>query len=168
MKNDKITKRQKEQKEAIIQNLEKIPIIQVICEKLGISRATFYRWRESDPDFDKRVKEALNKGISLINDLAESKLLANIQDQNTTSIIFWLKNHHSAYRERLEVSTSHNEEEENLTSTQEAIVKAAMKIAKNYLLPNPNTNGASNDESIDPTSNSEHGRQGPCSQEKTS
>lgn len=144
MENDKITKRQREQKEAIIQNLEKIPIIQVICEKLGISRATFYRWRESDTDFDKKVKEALNKGISLINDLAESKLLANIQDQNTTSIIFWLKNHHSAYREKLEVSTAKNLDDQKLTPEQQEAVKRALALAK--LTINPTQNGQENDQ----------------------
>ena len=40
-------------KKAIIEQLKKTPIIQVTCEKLGVSRATFYRWKKNDDKFSK-------------------------------------------------------------------------------------------------------------------
>ena len=58
------------------------------CEKSGISRATYYRWKKDDPDFREKAEEALMDGESLINDMAESQLISAIRDQNMTAIIF--------------------------------------------------------------------------------
>ena len=41
-----------------------------------------------------------------INDMAESKLIQNIQSGNNTAIIFWLKNHHKEYNERIIMNTN--------------------------------------------------------------
>lgn len=100
-----IENRQIKEKTAIIEMLKKTPIIQIVCEKTGVGRATYYRWRKDDPEFAKLADEALAQGILLINDLAESKLIASVQNQNMTAIIFWLKNHHPAYTTKIELTT---------------------------------------------------------------
>lgn len=46
-------------KELVIQQLKKTPIVQVSCEKVGIGRATFYRWKQEDQDFATMADEAL-------------------------------------------------------------------------------------------------------------
>lgn len=100
-----IEKRQGKEKGMVLEQLKKIPIIQLACEKSGVGRATYYRWRKDDPEFAKLADEALAQGTLLINDLAESKLIASVQNQNMTAIIFWLKNHHPAYTTKIELTT---------------------------------------------------------------
>lgn len=112
-------------KETLLNLLRQTPIIQVACSKTGIGRATFYRWRKDDEEFSKMIDEAIFQGKLFINDLAESKLIAAIQDQNITAIIFWLKNHHWDYREKLEV-TAKPAESQKLTPEQEKIISEAL------------------------------------------
>ena len=57
------------------------------CEAANISRQTFYNWKEDDDDFRQEVvacEEALL-------DLAESKLMENINKGATPELIFYLK-----------------------------------------------------------------------------
>lgn len=98
--NCRVIARQEKQKDLLAEHLKRIPIIQIACEKLGISRSTVYRWRNENPEFDAILTEAVNKGKSIINDMAESKLIAGIQGNNMTAIIYWLKHNHKNYRER--------------------------------------------------------------------
>jgi hypothetical protein len=97
-----------EQKKKLIEQIRKTPIIQIACEKSGIGRATYYRWKKDDAQFREAAEEALYEGESLINDMAESQLISAIRNQNMTAIIFWLKNHHKKYRNKVEVSGTLN------------------------------------------------------------
>ena len=92
-----IDDRQAEEKADVIEQLRIMPIIQIACSRIGISRSTYYRWRLEDPPFASDADGALQEGTLLMNDLAESKLIANIQDGANTAIIFWLKHHHGKY-----------------------------------------------------------------------
>ena len=44
-----------DQKKLVVEQLKKNPIIQFVCERSGVSRATFYRWQKEDADFTKEV-----------------------------------------------------------------------------------------------------------------
>lgn len=113
----------KGQKKAFLEQLPKYPIVQVACEKSGVGRSTYYAWRKDDKEFAKEADEAIASGTFFINDMAESKLIQNIQSGNNTAIIFWLKNHHKQYSER--IRHEHEFIEEELTSEQKiAIAKA--------------------------------------------
>lgn len=114
-------------KKAIIEQLKKTPIIQVTCEKLGISRATFYRWKKNDEKFAEEVDLALQEGSQLINDMAESQLITAIKNGNLTGIIFWLKNHHKNYSPKLEVTTKNPEIP--LTDEQKEIIRQSLNMA---------------------------------------
>ena len=88
-----------------------------------VGRSTYYAWRKEDKEFAKLADEAVKSGTLFINDMAESKLIQNIQSGNNTAIIFWLKNHHRDYGDR--VRHEHEFIEEELTSEQKiAIAKA--------------------------------------------
>jgi len=76
-----IEDRQIKEKSTIIEMLKKTPIIQIVCERSNVARATYYRWRKEDPEFAKQADEALSQGTLIINDLAESKLISSIQNQ---------------------------------------------------------------------------------------
>lgn len=133
-----IAVRQERQKELIVEQLRKTPIVQIACEKVDISRATYYRWRKDDKDFARAADEAIHSGVQLVNDMAESQLLAAIRDQNMTAIIFWLKSRHPAYTTRLQV-TAKTDNDDPLTPEQEEIIKEALR--RSSLLPTPPTNG---------------------------
>ncbi|MDQ5912161.1 MAG: hypothetical protein QG568_374 [Patescibacteria group bacterium] len=116
-------------KELIIQQLKKTPIVQVSCEKVGIGRATFYRWKQEDQDFATKADEALLEGSLLVNDVAESQLMSAIRDKNLTAIIFWLKHHHPNYATKVEVTARLKADNEVLTPEQEELVTKALKLA---------------------------------------
>ncbi len=128
-----IQERQQKEKQLLIEQLRKTPIIQIACEKVDIGRATFYRWRKEDSEFAQAAEIALEEGSGLVNDMAESQLMAAIRDQNLTAIIFWLKHHHPAYANRVEITTKTKREEEILTPEQEAVLKKELQLAS--LLP---------------------------------
>ncbi|HOX95965.1 MAG TPA: phBC6A51 family helix-turn-helix protein [Candidatus Woesebacteria bacterium] len=124
-----IEKRQEENKSKLIELLQKTPIVQVVCEKSGVSRATYYRWRSEDKKFKEESDKALKEGIEMINDMAESQLLSSIRDKNMTAIIFWLKNHHQSYIPKLEISSDQNHLRDDLTPDEEAIVREALLLS---------------------------------------
>lgn len=78
------------QKNLLIEELKKMPIIQVACSRSGISRATYYRLIKEDAEFAQAAKEALIEGSAMINDLAKSKLISAIGDGKLPAITFWL------------------------------------------------------------------------------
>jgi len=92
-----------ENKNKLMSELKSAPIIQIACQKSGISRATYYRWRKEDPVFRGQADQAIEQGVLFINDLAESQLISLIKDKNTTAIIFWLKHRHNSYTPKLEM-----------------------------------------------------------------
>lgn len=120
--------RQTKQKEMFIEQLKKTPIIQVVCEKVGITRVTYYRWHKADREFAEAADIALADGSGLVNDMAESQLMTAIRDGNLTAIIFWLKNHHKTYANRVELSLQ-QPVSEHLTPEQEEVVKKALALA---------------------------------------
>lgn len=116
------------QKSVLLENLKKNPIVQVCCERSGVSRPTYYRWRQQDKKFAKEADEALRDGVLFVNDIAESQLLASIKDKNITSIIYWLKNRHPSYAEKMIISGK-VETTSGLTSNQKAMIKKALKLS---------------------------------------
>jgi len=103
-----IIKRQVKRKKLLLDLLKKTPIIQFACEKSGISRATYYRWRQEDKEFVELSNQALSEGILLINDMAEAQLISLIKEKNVAALFFWLKHHHYTYSPKIEISTNTN------------------------------------------------------------
>ncbi|MCC7304314.1 hypothetical protein IT418_02790 [bacterium] len=114
-------------KQDLVDQLRKTPIIQVACEKMGIARATFYRWKKDDPAFAEQVDFALKEGSQLINDMAESQLISAIRNSNLTAIIFWLKNHHKNYSPKMEVTTKNGDIP--LTDEQKELIRRSLDLA---------------------------------------
>lgn len=129
----RIENRQIKEKELLINQLKHTPIVQIACEKTGVSRATYYRWRKDDREFAQKADQAISDGNALVNDMAESQLMSAIRDKNLTAIIFWLKNHHPSYATKVEVTARLKQGDETLTPEQEALVTKALKLVT--LLP---------------------------------
>ncbi len=115
-------------KEALLEQLRKTPIIQIACEKLNISRMSFYRWKQEDKDFAGKVDEALLDGQLLVNDLAESQLISAVKDRNMHAIMAWLKHHHPSYKTRIEIE-GELEVIQELSPEQQEVVMHAIKLA---------------------------------------
>lgn len=126
--NSNPVKRKEKERMAILEQLKKTPIIQVACERAGVARASFYRWRKEDEEFNNSVETAVEQGLNLINDMAESQLLSAIKDKNMSAIMFWLRSHHNAYRNKVEVTTKHSDRE--LTPEEKELIKQAILMAQ--------------------------------------
>jgi hypothetical protein len=124
-----IEKRKSRNKEQILEFLKKTPIVQIACEKSGVSRASYYRWRKEDQEFAQASDQALLDGSLLVNDMAESQLMSAIKDKNMTGIIFWLKHHHPAYATRVEITATNKNQEINLTDEQKDLLNKALEMA---------------------------------------
>jgi hypothetical protein len=124
-----INLRQAKHKEALLEHLRKMPILQIACERTGIGRATYYRWRNEDEDFKKAVDEAIVEGEALITDMTESQLISLIRDKHFPAVQLWLRQHHPKYTNKVELSGSLKVDDEPLTSDQEALIRQALKLA---------------------------------------
>ncbi len=77
-----------DKKRRLIEELNKSHgLITVACKKAGVSRGTYYNWFNSDDEF----KELALDVDEMQKDFVESKLLENINANDPTSIIFYLK-----------------------------------------------------------------------------
>ena len=72
-------------------------IITLTCNKINISRGSFYNWYKEDAKF----KEAVDGIKSEQHTEVEDRLLNAITDGNIAAIIFYLKSKHPDYRQRL-------------------------------------------------------------------
>jgi len=107
--------------------LTKVPIVQVACEKTGISRNSVYRWRKEDSSFAKKMDKSIDKGVAFVNDMSESQLLTLIKEKKWPAISFWLKHRNDNYKNKIEVTNKDDNGE--ITPAQEKIIKQALKLA---------------------------------------
>jgi len=130
-----IDARQARQKEQLVEELKRTPIVQFACKKIGIGRTTYYRWRKDDTAFTEAADAAIEHGAGLINDMAESQLIAAIHERNLTAVIYWLKHHHPTYATKVEVTAHLKSIDEKLTPEQEETVRRAIALASLAKLP---------------------------------
>jgi hypothetical protein len=89
----------------MIEALEKtLGIVTDACKMVGIARSTHYKWMDDDEQYKAEVEELSN----LVLDFAESKLHENINNNDTTAIIFLLKTRGKkrGYVERQEIDAN--------------------------------------------------------------
>ncbi len=116
-------------KEIVIEQLKKTPIVQIACERAGVARATYYRWKKENKEFAKAADNAILEGEMLITDISETQLITLIKEKNFPSIQLWLRHHHPKYTNKVEVIGNLNDREEPLTPEQEALIEKALKLA---------------------------------------
>ncbi|MCK9324781.1 MAG: phBC6A51 family helix-turn-helix protein [Bacteroidales bacterium] len=125
----------------LLEQLKKLPIVSAACEKTGVSRPTYYRWRQEDHAFAKEADEALEFGTQLVSDMAESQLLTAIRDGNLGAVMYWLKHRNPHYNNKLEVTARIRQENDVLTPEQEAAITEAFRLASisenDVSLPSP-------------------------------
>ncbi len=77
-------------KNDFLDHLRKIPIVQVACEKSGLSRNTVYRWRKEDPRFLTEMDSAFKEGEEFVNDMSETQLFTLIKEENLNGQKVWV------------------------------------------------------------------------------
>jgi len=132
-----------DQKNALLEQLKKTPIVQIACERIGIGRSSYYRWRKENPEFAKSTDEAITEGELLITDMSESQLISLIRDKNFPAIQLWLRHHHPKYGNKLEVSGNLRVEEKPLSPEQQNLVAEALRLVG---LENKQNNEQKNDQ----------------------
>lgn len=123
-----MSRNQGKDKERILEQLRKTPIVEVACHNIGLPRATYYRWRKEDETFADACDEAIDQSAGKITDMAESRLISAIKEKNMSAIIFWLRHHHPAYESRLRVDGRIRHESELLSPEQEQLVAKALHM----------------------------------------
>lgn len=126
MKRTSTVRRNTAEKKVLLEQLRKIPIVQIACERADIGRTTYYRWRREDEKFKKAADEAMLDGEEMINDLSESQLITLIKEKNFSAIQLWLRQHHPKYRTKVELTAKI--EDETLTPEEEKLVRKALGI----------------------------------------
>ena len=121
------------EKKLILEYLRETPIVQLACEKAGVSRATYYRWRKGSKKFRQESDQALQEGQSAINDLAESQLIKAIERGDLAAIRFWLPSKHNHYKKKtgsdiLEGGHSHHHHITHIYTREEVWVRLSLRL----------------------------------------
>lgn len=129
-----LAKKTAEQKLAILEQLAKCCIVQLACERVGVGRSTYYSWLSEDKEFKELAEKATNAGRLYLNDIAFSGLLKRIQENNITMLIFWLKNNHPWFAEKIRHEHSHSHEhtlvgDGVMTSEQREQIVEALRVS---------------------------------------
>ncbi len=126
---DTIKQRQSKLKESFLTQLKRSPTIETSCQKIGIARATVYRWITASKRFEKQVDEALHEGRTFMSDIAENQLFSLISDKKIEAIRLFLSTHNPRYSNKLELSGSVAAKDEKLTKEQKKLIRAALKLS---------------------------------------
>ncbi len=102
-----LAKKTAEQKDALLEHLAKCCIVQAACERTGVGRSTYYKWYAEDDGFRNAADKAFTAGRAYLNDVAISGLLKLIQEGSVGATIFWLKNNHMWFAEKIRHEHEH-------------------------------------------------------------
>lgn len=99
-----MTDRQKQRlKSRVLEELANSPIVESACRKVGLPRATYYRWLSEDAGFEDEAHIAIAQGRERVNDVAESVVIKGIKEENPKYVFFWLQHNHRRYVKRRKV-----------------------------------------------------------------
>jgi len=85
-------------KQKLLNEIYKFGNVFLSCSRIGISRAQYYRWKDEDEKFKEEADKAERLGRENISDVAEHKLLKNINDGNERAIEYALRFNSERYK----------------------------------------------------------------------
>jgi len=127
-KSDTIQARQKKLKEALLEQLKRTPTIETACQKVGVGRATVYRWRDQSKTFKKELEAAQDEGRAFMCDVAENQLFSLIGEKKYEAIRFFLSTHNPRYSNKLEISGKVSTDEP-LSKEQKKLIREALRLS---------------------------------------
>ena len=86
-----------DEKQKFLDALKELPIISVVCKRVGISKASIYRWKKEDSDFADKLAEVQTEGRDVVTDIAEGQLVAAIRRGEKWAVTYWLENNAKRY-----------------------------------------------------------------------
>ncbi len=131
---DTIKIRQNKLKEAFLDQLKRTPTIETACQKVGVSRATVYRWIKESKKFEQQVDESLIEGRTFMSDIAENQLFSLIGDKKIEAIRLYLSTHNARYGNKLELSGNLSTKNKPIPKEDRKDIFRALKMSslKNY------------------------------------
>jgi hypothetical protein len=87
-------------KQNLLKEIEKFGNVYLACLKIGVDKATYYRWKQKDEKFRERADEAERIGRENISDIAEHALLQNIKEKNQRAIEYALNHNSEIYKQK--------------------------------------------------------------------
>jgi len=126
---DTIKARQSKLKEAFLEQLKRTPTIETSCQKVGVGRATVYRWINGNKRFKKEVDDALTEGRTFMSDVAENQLFSLIGEKEFNAIRLYLQTHNPRYSNKLELSGSVSTKDAPLSKEQKKLIREALKLS---------------------------------------
>ncbi len=107
----------------LAEEVEKTPVIQIACDKFGISRNTFYRWMKEDKKFLIRINEAMSLGNGLVSEVAISNVLEGIKRKDAMYTKYWLSHRHPDFRRPFVFKVDSDDLINHFRSTMEGVKK---------------------------------------------
>ena len=121
--------RQDKLKKVFLEQLKRTPTIETACQKVGVGRATVYRWVNCNKQFKKKVEEALTEGRTFMSDVAESQLFSLIGDKKIEAIRLYLSTHNPRYNNKIELSGTVTTKDAPLSKEQKQLIKKALQLS---------------------------------------
>lgn len=118
-------------KTKFLETLPDLPFINYAAKKVGISRATVYRWMEKDPKFKSKVLKAQETGQKLFTEAAEFVLMKKIKkDEDLSAVKYYLSRIDPRYYPKRPFDT---QQEERTMEYDKLMFQAWAEMASNVL-----------------------------------
>ena len=127
-RHETIQRRQSVLKSALLEQLKRTPTMETSCQKVGVGRATVYRWMKDSKRFSGEVEEALREGRQFMSDVAENQLFSLIGEKKYEAIRLYLQTHNPRYSNKLEISGKVSTDEP-LTKEQKKLIREALRLS---------------------------------------
>jgi hypothetical protein len=85
-------------KNQLLKEIAKNGIVYLSCIKTGIDKSTYYRWKETDKEFQKKANQAERYGRENNCDIAEHALMQNVKEKKMDAIKYILGHNSPRYR----------------------------------------------------------------------
>ncbi len=95
--------RRSREKSELLKILADSPNVSFACKKVGVARATFYRWIRDNKKFRQDAEVALELGRNQYIDIAEAALMKLIREGNFGAIKYFLSNNDPRYIQKRSV-----------------------------------------------------------------
>ena len=123
-------------KEKLLEALKENHIVLIACKRAGISKSAYYRFRKSDSKFAKKADEAIQEGVSLVNDAAEGTVVGAIKDRSLDAAKFWLKHRHPDFNDSIfkaGIAITNNGDEDNILEVFAELKPKTREMLEPYL-----------------------------------
>lgn len=90
-----------ETKQKLLQEIEKVGNVYSSCLKIGVNKATYYRWKKEDKEFSKLAIKAEKTGRENMCDIAEHALMQNVKERKMDAIKYALAHNSTRYKPKI-------------------------------------------------------------------